>query len=467
MEKNFGLSGLVYDYYETRIRFGYYRYGDELPPIPRICATFHLGRTTVRNALAHLEEEGYIKTEERRPAQVIYQASPEKLYRNAAEFYLPREEGIREFDQAGQLLLIPFWEEGLRRLESGEWEEMEKNLDKDLPGKIPLSVEMYIIALSTLKNRLILNLYWECISYIRFPYVASKKERHISREEFRENLSQDITTFLNREFDSFYQQVEKDLFDFIKEAPAVCRIEEDGQIPFRWNIYRQRPQLKYSVASLLIREILEGKYPAGSYLPSLPQMVERYGISETTVRRTLSLLENLGVTCSYQGKGTKVCMGQKKIQYWEPEIQEGMRLYRESLQLLAVTIRGISNFTLGAVSKEKRAELMEKLCSIRKNGHSSYCFEVFLKFIHRECPLAMVRECYGKLLELMAWGYPFVLSRTAAEPLDAVYAETVERMENFLREDNLPAFSSEWKKLLEREELFYSRKNNSQEAAEE
>lgn len=66
--------------------------------------------------------------------------------------------------------------------------------------------------------------------------------------------------------------------------------------------------MRYTLASLLIREILYGTYPKGSYLPSLPQMERRYGVTLATLRRTLALLEELGLTRSYQGKGTQVRM---------------------------------------------------------------------------------------------------------------------------------------------------------------
>ncbi|WP_455616754.1 winged helix-turn-helix domain-containing protein [Eisenbergiella sp.] len=95
------------------------------------------------------------------------------------------------------------------------------------------------------------------------------------------------------------------------------------QIPFHWNIYRQRPQLRYTLSSRLIREIIKGMYPVGSYLPSIPELAKKYGVSAATVRRTLELLEEMGVTKSFQGKGTLVCMECARISLGQSEIQEG------------------------------------------------------------------------------------------------------------------------------------------------
>ena len=138
------------------------------------------------------------------------------------------------------------------------------------------------------------------------------------------------------------------MFSFIHREIAARGAEEIAAIPFQWNIYRNRPQMRYTLASILIRKILYGVYPVGSYLPSLPELSERYGASLTTVRRTLALLEELGVTESFQGKGTLVCMKRKSPDLEKAEIREGLRLHRESLQFLRLTIRGGGPLYAGA-----------------------------------------------------------------------------------------------------------------------
>ena len=77
MEKNSELNELIYEYYESRILFGIYKYGEELKSVPQICAAFKLARNTVQIAFDRLEEKGYIRTEKRRVARVIYQGMDE------------------------------------------------------------------------------------------------------------------------------------------------------------------------------------------------------------------------------------------------------------------------------------------------------------------------------------------------------------------------------------------------------
>ena len=65
MKKNNQLNELIYEYYESRILFGVYRYGERLNSVPQICATFGLARNTVQIALDKLEKNGYIRREKR------------------------------------------------------------------------------------------------------------------------------------------------------------------------------------------------------------------------------------------------------------------------------------------------------------------------------------------------------------------------------------------------------------------
>ena len=52
MRADSGLNRLVYEYFEARILYGYYKYGESLPSINKICQMFHLAQATVRAGLA-------------------------------------------------------------------------------------------------------------------------------------------------------------------------------------------------------------------------------------------------------------------------------------------------------------------------------------------------------------------------------------------------------------------------------
>ena len=74
MKSDNGLYKLIYEYFETRLLYGYYACGDSLPSIARIGDMFRMAPGTVRSALALLEKKGYIRIDARKTARVIYEA---------------------------------------------------------------------------------------------------------------------------------------------------------------------------------------------------------------------------------------------------------------------------------------------------------------------------------------------------------------------------------------------------------
>ena len=87
-----------------------------------------------------------------------------------------------------------------------------------------------------------------------------------------------------------------------------------------------------------------------------------------------------------------------------------------------------------------------------EQGNSYHCFEIMLMFIREECPLAMVQECYARIAELVAWGYPFARLLLPEGELGNAYALRVERMADCLCREAFEGFCNQWTALLEQEE---------------
>lgn len=78
------------------------------------------------------------------------------------------------------------------------------------------------------------------------------------------------------------------------ELPDV-RIDRSSPVPFY-----------FQLAELLEPEIASGRWQAGARMPSEPDLCARYGLSRTTVRQTLSRLEQRGLIDRRRGLGTFV-----------------------------------------------------------------------------------------------------------------------------------------------------------------
>lgn len=82
----------------------------------------------------------------------------------------------------------------------------------------------------------------------------------------------------------------------------------------------------------LKKEILEGKFLTGSFLPTESELMEQNQISRTTVRRALALLQKDELVTAVQGRGTQVNKG--RSQTYNPRYRvpyEAIRIEREGV----------------------------------------------------------------------------------------------------------------------------------------
>lgn len=457
MKENNEVYGLIYEFFESRILFGNYRYGDRLISVPKICVSFKVGRNTVQAAMDKLEGNGYIKTGGRKVAEVVYRGNEKTFRKNAAEYFVPRREGIIDFCHMGELLFQPLWEKGLPALMRDAQSDTYRLADTVGVVLLPTPTKLFFDVLYTFHNELLLSLYWQCLRYLNFLY-PKRNEEEINY--FMENAqSQDVMGDMKSMYDLYFDNLQTEVLNFVDDIYEKCHLENVSQIPFRWTIYRRRPQIRYTLASTLIREILCGKYPVDSYLPSLPRLAEQYGVSVSTVRRTLDVLHSLGVTKACMGIGIKVCLEPADNEIMNvPEIRENLRLHGEAMQILALTVRGVLLFTLEAASKEKKETFLQNIRQLHGKNNGILCIDVLLSFISSECPSESIRECYGKLRELAAWGYIFSAVLKGNGQLKINLTDFISRLEINLQTDNFTAFAGQWQSFIEERMHFFYEK---------
>lgn len=445
------IYNLVYDYYEARIQMGVCRYKENLPSIPNIGEVFQMAPLTVRAAFTRLEKNGYIEIVPRKPARVAYRADEAQLRENAALYFVPRLKGILDFCQAGRLLIEPVWEYAQRSLDETAWSLLYERLRQSRTVELSISTRLHLYVFEALKNKLIVNFYWEALRFMRFPYLAGP-DGHEERD--LELLTDRKETGLLRDaFEGDFGNGIRRLIDFCSGAEKEYGLTDKEAVPFCWNIYWQRPQMCYTLVSRVILEIIKGTYPLGSRLPSMPEMSEQLKVSYRTLRRTLSILGGLGIIHLHQGKAAEVCMEIEAIDSSRPEIREGLRLYRESLQFMALTMRPVLLYTLENVTTQESDALTKEFVGMFSRRTCQRCFKTALDFIVKKCPAAAVRECYGRLTEFLVWGYPFTLQRLGTEKLQEEYAENVWKTAECLQKRDWKGFADHWKSIMEREYL--------------
>lgn len=75
----------------------------------------------------------------------------------------------------------------------------------------------------------------------------------------------------------------------------ATRLDRSSKLPLYQQLY-----------AILREKIVQGEWQPGDMIATEPELMERYGVSRTTVRQTLDLLVNDGLISRHQGRGTFV-----------------------------------------------------------------------------------------------------------------------------------------------------------------
>jgi GntR family transcriptional regulator len=70
-----------------------------------------------------------------------------------------------------------------------------------------------------------------------------------------------------------------------------------------------------ALADTLIQSVQRGEYPVGGHLPTEAELCTVFGVSRSTVRQALRVLESSGLIERRQGSGTKVVASHAPVRY--------------------------------------------------------------------------------------------------------------------------------------------------------
>lgn len=465
MEPKNELYQIIYDYYATRILFGYYKFGDSLPAISKICEIFQMSVPTVRSGLALLEKDRYIKNMAPKPAKVIYKTSQAALFENISTYLQARNDGFMDMKRLNRWLLGPLLEAGISQWGEEAWNARWQEVKNNEFDEMYFSIQLYVAALSSLNNDLILNFFWEVNRYTRVPYLCSEREimNEINRYDIMKEMIKKIDTLAKDEIASYLTEKLGQAYEHgnayrvLTSKPEKLK-ETEGQveqIPFEWKFYHVRSQIRYSLGAQIIQEIMNGRYPVGSYLPSLPQLAKHYQASLITIRRTLVFLADFGVVKSYQGKGTQVCLGQGEVMLSHENVHIALKCFIESVQFLALTIRSVSRFTLGESSEETLRDFYLKLEQIHETQMDHMIVDAFLTFLSEHCPSAAIGHCYHKLGKCLTVGYPFSLQDWKGGSYQQMHTDLLMKMIKGIECQDIDGIAEQWGAFFEEEERYY------------
>ena len=440
-----GRSDMIYQFFKTQIEFGYFQKGDCLPSIASLCSTYHAALQTVRSAYLQLQEEGYIQINWGKNTVAAYDASAEVCYQTLQDYYLARENAIRNLDQNIGTFFLPLLIEGAHRLQAKEMRHIKEIAEQMSWDSLYIGFYSCRQMLFMLKNPLILDLFYEIVLFFQFPHTLAKRIPLPDAEQQYRTLTQQLATACEQEdrdeFIRVYIQISvllNDLMFLFMEKAGRERIKPEP-VGFQWKVYHEHAQICYSAAAHLIGRIfIQGAYVPGDFLPSYGTMAKTGGVSFSTIRRMIELLSFLGVVSSSQGLGAWVTEpSMDTIRLEKKRVQKILSMFLQVIQIISLSLDNIVNqFFPGP--RWRIEECLERLRV--QSGFRILLTGVGILLYGNDD--RTMTEIWAKFHEILLLGLPLLEGYASSHPEIAAQLETFpEDMIHSLEEEDPEVFS--------------------------
>lgn len=440
MEQEQQISNLIYEFFYMRIHFEYYKCGDTLPSIDTLCRQFCVSPQTVKAALRQLRAEGYISMRNGRATRIIYRQTRQELIRFVLGFFSERRTAFPDLCRTAELISVPLFSEAFRRMEENDFLHLSRYIERAQSDDL---LYFYSYVLQKLENPLAMNLFWEISMFMGLMFIGEKGgDGFYNKKLLREGIEEIISYKNTQDLKSLHGAILKHQKESMEEAlryvaQYVPLSGKQKQTPFVWHIYRERPQLCYSLATRILFGIYLGEYRETEYLPSYEKMAEKYNVSLSTIRRTVRILNQSGAAESVNGVGTRVfSIGQRcnMPDFTIPAVRRNLAFFVQSYEIIIYSCERAAVATLLALTEKERGRLKEQL---KKNVDEKRCGMTpwhLLLCISQSNPLNGIREIYSKIFGLFLWGYPLKGSQKETAKLDSELRIFTEKMLQYLEQ---------------------------------
>ena len=440
MEYEHQLSNLIYDYLLNRFRFGYYQYGDSLPTVDVFCRLFNVSAHPIWTALRRLRADGYIDMKNGRISKVIYKQTEQERRDVVIDYFSQRWTSYLDIYRTSKWFYVPFMIEGFRRMDEKDISYITQLVERADADDVIL---LYSFTMQKVRNSLLMNLYWETSLFLGYPFAKSGfrpygYDPELGRQQLR-HLVQLVKEGSWDNVRSILLHHQKSVMDrlIVNMEPLIRRIPDQEQISFVWRIYNGHPQVCYDLSYRLLHEMYMGEYRNKEFLPSYEKMAERFGVSVSTARRTISMLNRIGAAESINGKGTRILSTGEcsSPDFTSPVIRRNLSYLVQSLELLIHTCEEVSYHFFEHLLPEEREELISRFEENRCFGRGRLSIDTYLYYISRYSRIQVVRQIYGTVYGLFLWGYPRRISRGAESAMIQRGVDFTASMIQFMKEN--------------------------------
>lgn len=425
-EKN--LYNLIYRYLLARIYYGFYPKDEYLPSIHKLSSLFGISTMAVRNALKLLEQDGYIYTESNRRSVVLYDKEKEK--KKIPGIIMLTEADIQYMYQSFALIFSYIYYYGFAMSSPRDIQDMYQILNRPSVSWDEPVIAYLASLVKKMRNPLLLSLYYDVILFCYPSYLGVLAGNPEHWEDSYKKMNEKLYHILQ-----FKEKNEDEkLWDMLQHIQPDFQVDNDpssisqNTIDYHWG--KPRPGL--SAANEIVSRIFDGQYPVNSFLPSARLLSEEFSIAPITMRRSIALLNDLGVTDSINGKGTRVLSpeeGREKIKWGDPAVRKNIMLYLQALQILALTCRPLTVNAFSLVSPQKRRRTIEEIKQREQMGYTGAANVLCVKTLVSVLNLPALKDIFDKLLSFLIWGQPLSYLKPTV-PVDSFTRQLISGLES-------------------------------------
>ena len=412
----------IYRSLAGQIQLGFYDDGERFPSAQEVARRYGVSYCPAQRALKALEKDGLLRLCRGKETVVL-----KKPYRNYLEsgVFRQRAAALGDLCKTLELLSPSICMEGLLHMDFSSFDQAE---NASHPGK--RLYRLFEQSLRALGSRTALNLYYDVGSFIESAFLDilsacyGKTGADARLQEMADTFVRSLEDCKNGScpaakgrHDRLGGQFYKELTRYLEQVPAS---PAESREPFCWEPHKGRLQYCEIIAIDLICKVNQGIYPVGTLFPTCGALADTYHVAAITIRRTVALLNKLGISQTLNGVGTRVVKkGDASLVYKLKDLmmEDNLRTFLEALQLLAITSGPVlldvfpyfSQDTLHTISAAVASE--EQLTAMIATIGAS------LQAVIRCSPQAALREIYEKLTLLLLKGSVFRLDTTGEEPV--------------------------------------------------
>ena len=290
--------------------------------------------------------------------------------------------------------------------------------------------ELFRQTLQCLGSTMISSLYYDMGAYIESAYLDILHEQYGVKKgnailddaadflqqliyQAREIPPEALERQLQSLNDSFYEK----LMPYLKQTVSA---ENNAEEPFIWEPHKGRTRHCDIIAMDMLCKINQGIYPEGALLPNCETLADTYHVSVITIRRTISLMNKLGLTRSVNGIGTRVIwLPNSEIPqiFKDLMLNDNLKAFLEALQLLAITCEGVVNCSFPLFSEESFDRLSRAMDEAAEKKSMVAVISSVMQAVIHDCPLLAIREIYSKITLQLLKGSVLRAGETGREPV--------------------------------------------------